>query len=159
MEETITLLAEEGRVRWRRVSLTNHIYFQQKLGCNVILNMLKKHRNDNIRGAELRQVAVRLHDLDNGVAAEVAVEVLGNHHGDRHVLHALDDMAGDGDKAENVSHVASEDGLGHTQGYVRAHVEQGSAKLLNSHGVHVATHGQWGEPRAPGLVVRLHCLE
>lgn len=93
--------------------------------------MLKKHRNDNLRGAELGQVAVRLHHLHDGVAAEVAVEVLRNHHRDRHVLHALDDVAGDRDEAEYVSHVTLEDGLGHAQGYVRPHVEQGSTKLLN----------------------------
>ena len=95
--------------------------------------MPKNHRNHNIRGAQLGQVAIGLHDLDDGEPAEVAVEVLRNDDGDSHVLHALDDMAGDSDEGENAPHVSLEDGLSHTEGYVGAHVEQGSAELLNCH--------------------------
>lgn len=121
--------------------------------------MPKKHGDDDVGGAELREVAVGGHDFDDGVAAEVLVEELGDDDGDGQVLDALDDVAGDGDVAQERPHVAVKYGLGHAQCYVRPHVEQRPAELLNRHRLHVAPHRQWREPIAPRLVVRFHRLE
>jgi hypothetical protein len=46
-----------------------------------------------------------------------------------------------------------ENGLGHAEGNVRPHVEQGPTEFLDGDRIHVAAHGQRGEPAAPGLVV------
>lgn len=51
----------------------------------------------------------------------------------RHVLVALYNVVVDLYVAKEVLHIALEDGLCHSQGYVRAHVEEGVAELLHNH--------------------------
>ena len=131
----------------------------KKLHRNIIADVPEEDRDHDVRRAQLREVAVGGHDLHDGLAAEVLVEELGDHYRHGQVLHALYDVAGHGHVAQQVPEVALENGLGHAQGYVRPHVEQGPAELLHRHRVHVAAHCQRREAGAPRLVVRPHSLE
>ena len=96
------------------------------------------------------------HDLDDGLAAQVLVEELRHNDGNGQVLDALDYVAWNSDQAQNLPHVALEDGLAHAQSYIRPHIEKGPTKFLNRNRVHIPTYRQWCEPRTPRLVVPPH---
>lgn len=121
--------------------------------------MPEKNRDDDVGTAELGQMAVGTHDLNNRVTPEVPVEVLGDDDRDGEVLAALEDVAWDGDKAEKLAHITLEDGLGDTEGNVWADVEEGAAELLDRHRVHVASNRERGEAGDPCLVVGSHGFE
>lgn len=89
----------------------------------IVADMVEKHRNHHIRGAELRQVTLRRHDLHDGLSAEIHLQIFRHHNGRRQVLGALNDVAGHRDVAQDWPHVELEYGLRQTQRYVRSHVE------------------------------------
>lgn len=122
-------------------------------------NVTEEHRHYSIRRAQLRQMTVRWNYLHNGLASQVLVQVLGNHHRHGQVLDALKNVAGDRDMAQNLPQIDLEYGLSHAQSYVRPHVEQSPTEFLNRHRVHVAADRQRSETRAPRLVVRFHSFE
>ena len=64
-----------------------------------MLNVPEQHRNNDVRRAQLRQMTLRRHDLYDGLAAEVLVQVLRNHCRNRQVFLTLYDVARDGDQA------------------------------------------------------------
>lgn len=86
-------------------------------------NVPEKHWNHNIRRAQLREVPVGRHDLDDRLSPQVLVKKLRHDHRNRQVFDALQYVAGGGDEADDVSQVALENGLGHAEGNVRPHVE------------------------------------
>jgi len=45
----------------------------------IVADMVEKHRNDHIGGAQLRQVALRRHDLHDGLPAEIQPQIFGHH--------------------------------------------------------------------------------
>lgn len=96
-------------------------------------NVPEQNGDDDVGAAELGQVSIGTHDLNDGVAPKVPVQVFGDD--DRHgeILAALEDVAGDGDQAQHLAHVALEDGLCDAEGYVRADVEECAAELLHGH--------------------------
>jgi len=98
-------------------------------------------------------------NLHDGLSSNVLVEVLRDHHRNRHVLLRLDDVAGDADKIQNVSHIALKYCPRHHQPYVGPHVEQRSTKLLHRHRLQVSAHSQRSEPAAPRFVIRRHSIE
>lgn len=89
----------------------------------IVVDMVEKHRNHHIRGAQLRQVTLRWHDLHDGLSAEIQLQIFGHHNGRRQILGALNDVAGHRDEAQDWPHVELEYGLRQTQGYVGSHVE------------------------------------
>lgn len=121
--------------------------------------MFEQNGDDDVWSAQLREVALRAHDLDDGLAVEVPVEVLGDGDGHGQVLGALQDVAWDGDHPQVLPQIAHEDRLGHAQRDVRSDVEQRPAELLDRHRVQVVADGQGGEPRRPRLVVGFHGVE
>jgi len=70
------------------------------LGNNVMADVPQEHRDHNIGRAQLRKVTIRCHDLDDGVASEVLMEVLRHDHRNCQVLDALDNVARSGHMAE-----------------------------------------------------------
>lgn len=125
---------------------------------NIVLDVSEQNGNRNLRRAQMREMPLRRDHLDDGLAAEVAVDVLRDGHRHRQVLGALNYVAGHGDARQETSEVEGEDGPEHTQGYVGSDVEQRPTELLHRHGVHVAADHQWRKPRDPRFVVWLHCL-
>lgn len=62
---------------------------ERELHCNIVTNVPEEDGDDDVRRTELWQVALRGHDLHNGLPAKVAVEVLRDDDGDGEVLAAL----------------------------------------------------------------------
>lgn len=126
---------------------------------NIMTDMPQHHRDDNIRRAQLREVALRFHDLNDGGTGEILLQILGDHNGDRHVLGALQDVTRHCDQPQNWPGINLEDGLHDTESYVWPHVETRPAELLDRTRFHVPAHCQRGEPRTPRFVIRSHCFQ
>lgn len=129
------------------------------LDCNIMLNVSKQDRNDDVRRAELREVAFRWHHLNNRITAKVLVQVL--RHNDWHckILGALNDVAWDTNEWEEAAHIALEDRLGNAKCNIWTYVEECPAELLHCHRFHVSSNTKWCKPWAPGLVVWSHGLK
>lgn len=86
--------------------------------------------DDNIRGPDqLGQMAICRHDLDYGFAPNVPIRQ--QEWPCPRLLCIMWQWTFY--VAKEGLHIALEDGPGHTQGYVRAHVEEGVAELLHNH--------------------------
>ena len=98
-----------------------------------MLYMAYQHRDGELQRAELWQMTLCRDHLDDGLPAEILVDILG--HRDRHgqVLGALDDMARYSHALEEVPQVEREYHPEHAQRYIRPHAEQRPAELLHRH--------------------------
>lgn len=91
--------------------------------CDVIPNVPEQDGDYDFRRAQLRQVAFGRGDLDDGLPSQILLQIFGNEDRYGEVPRALDDVAGNGDEAENVPYVELEYGLGQAQCYVGPHIE------------------------------------
>lgn len=107
---------------------------------NAITNVSEQHWDNNIWCAQLRQVTADRHDLNDGLATQILLQILSHQMRHGHVLLTLQNVARDGDHRKYMSHVIWENYVGYAQGYIRPHVEEGTAEFLHCHWVHVATH-------------------
>ena len=85
--------------------------------------MAKHHGDDYAWRAELGQVALGRHNLDDRLAAKVMVQVIGHNDGDSHVVGTLEYVAWNSDQAQNLPQVTLEYGLSRAKGYIRPHIE------------------------------------
>lgn len=60
---------------------------------------------------------------------------------------------------QNTAQITSENGLGNTEGNVRANIEKSSAEFLHCHGINVHSKCERGKTRHPCLEVGLHSME
>jgi hypothetical protein len=117
-----------------------------------------EHLREEAGGAEVREVALGLEELDGGAAAEVGLEVGGDGGRDGDVAGGLHHHAGGPHHAQHAAEVGVEHGAAHVEGDVRPHVEQGAAELLHRRR-HVRAHRQRGVPGRPRRVVGRHRVE
>jgi hypothetical protein len=117
-----------------------------------------EHLREEAGGAEVREVALGLEELDGGAAAEVGLEVGGDGGRDGDVAGGLHHHAGGAHHAQHAAEVRVEHGAADVERDVRPHVEERAAELLHRRG-HVRAHRQRGVPGRPRRVVGRHRVE
>jgi hypothetical protein len=103
------------------------------LDSNVMLNVSQQDRDDNVWRAKLGEMAFGGHHLNNGLTTKVPVQVLRHGHWNCKILGALNNVAWDTNKWEEVAHITLEDRLGNTECNVWTYIEECPAKFLNCH--------------------------
>lgn len=97
-----TKMKENHQIIWLKI---------QMLSLNVIPDVPEKNRNDDFGGTELWKMAFWRHNLNNGLTCKVPVQVLRHRNRDGKIFGALNNVAGGGDEAKNVSQIALKYGL------------------------------------------------
>lgn len=110
---------------------------------------------EQLRRAEVRQVAFRVQHLDRVLASEMVLQVCSDRSRHRHVPGGLNYAAGDLHHAQDPPQIAVENGPRHEKCYIGPHVEQGPAELPHGRR-HVGAHRERREPLHPRHVIPLH---